>query len=162
MKKESRDRILHAYDQIFRVLSCDFARGIRYICSELEKYLKELRHARTRSGLEAALTKEPEPDPDKLDATIDAILLVPYQLRRALPEATREAMQKLPYPRGGRRPLLTPEARKRVCTGIGKLIADGVCLPDAEKRVAQRENVSVRTIQRAWQKRKQSTAIRDN
>jgi hypothetical protein len=160
MKRETRDRVLQAYDEAFTLVGCkDFTHGIRYICSEMEKYLRELRHARTRTGVEVLLVKEPEPTPEKLEAQIETIRLLPYQLRKVLPRATKEVTQKLPRFHGGRPRLLTPQDCKDACVEIGKLLAEGVSLANAELRIAQQMGVGVRTIQRAWQKRGQLTFV---
>jgi len=163
MKKETCNRILHAYDEIFALLGFeDFAPGIRYICSEMETHLKKLRQGRSRSGVEAILMKEPEPDSEKQKAILEAIRLLPYQLRKAVPQIAKEISQKLPRPPGGRPGSLTPEDHKHVCREIGRLMGDdGLSLPDAEMRVAQQKGVSVRTIQRSWQRRSRPTSLRE-
>jgi hypothetical protein len=158
MKKETCDRILHAYDETFTLLGFeDFAKGIRYICSEMVTQLQKLRQGRSRTGMEAIFMKEPEPTPEKLEAALQTIRLLPYQLRKGFPQIAKEVSQKLPRLRGGRPRRLTPEDCKHACREIGRLLGDGLSLPDAEMRVAQRKGVSVRTIARAWQKRSQLT-----
>jgi DNA invertase Pin-like site-specific DNA recombinase len=74
---------------------------------------------------------------------------VPYLLRRSLQAAT----QSLPPSPGGRPQELRPEQRKEICLQIGQLYGQGIELRDAQKRMAQRYGVSLRTIQRAWQER---------
>lgn len=163
MKKESRDRILQAYDEAFKTLNfSSFRQGINYICGELSKYLRLLSQSRTQRGLEAMLIREPEPRPEELDAAICAIQLLPYQLRKALPGATKEAAKQLPRPPGGRPRLLIPEECRQACRQIGALLGDGVELGDAQKRVAQQERISLRTMQRVWQKRKKPSPLLDN
>lgn len=158
MKKETCDRILHAYDETFTFLGYeDFAKGIRNICSEMETQLQKLRQGRSRTGVEAILMKEPEPDPEKLEAALQTIRLLPYQLRKGLPQIAKDVSQKLPRPYGGRARRLNPEDCRHACREIGRLLGEALSLPDAEMRVAQQKGVSVRTIARAWQNRSRPT-----
>jgi hypothetical protein len=105
----------------------------------------------TREKLEAVLRQMPEPDPEKLDAT----LLV---LRRILP-AVRQVLlpfaKRLPHPPGGRpRKLADRAKRQSLRDEIGLLLASGVELRVAEKRLADREGVGVTTIRTIWYENK--------
>lgn len=155
MKKESRDEILRAYDDACRLLKLDnFPAFIRFLCGELQKNVRMLKQARTREGLEAQLVKEPEPSPEQLAAIAEAIRLLPYRLRKALPDAAKEAAKQLPHLPGGRPRSLKPDEYPRVCKAIGSLIAEGTKLKDAQQRIAQKEGCSLRTVQRVWQSRR--------
>ena len=154
MKKETRDQILRSYDDACRLMGfVNFSAFLREACREAEKQLHAMRRARSREGLEAYLAKEPEPTSRELGAMVESIRLFPYTLRRVFPDAAKEAAKKLPHQPGGRPKALDVDDYPRVCKTIGKLLAEGVKLRDAQQRVALREDVSLRTIQRAWQKR---------
>ena len=155
MKKESRDRLLDTYDHAFELLGLtSFAEGLNLVRKELEKAAQTLRMAKTRQGLEAHLAKDPEPSPEQLEATLRGIRLLPYQIRKILPQAAMELTKKLPHDPGGRPSAINSDETPRICEEIGKLLGQGLKLIDAQRRVAQRQGVRVRTIQRAWQKRK--------
>ena len=150
MKKESRDQVLRAYDDACRLMQFEnFSTFLRYACRKAEEQLHLMRRARTREGLEAYFAKEPEPTARELSAVVESIRLFPYTLR----SAAKEAAKKLPHQPGGRPKALEVDDYPKVCKVIGNLLAEGVKLRDAQQRVALREDVSLRTIQRAWQKR---------
>ena len=86
-----------------------------------------------------------------MEAVISLIRTLPYLLRSYL----QDTAKALPPSPGGRPQELTPEQRKEVCVRIGHLYGQGVELRDAQKRMAQHYDVSLRTIQRAWQERAQ-------
>src|SRR6266853_2989310 len=154
VKPETPRRLLDAYDEAFKLLGQpSFAKGVQHICKELQKQLNLLRAARTRYGLEAMLAKEPEPGPAQLDASIGAIRLIPYQMRKA----TMDAAKTLPHSPGGRPRVLTPKDGMEICAQIGALISQSVTLSDAVKRMAERYNVGQITIRRVWQSRGKPT-----
>jgi hypothetical protein len=160
MKPESAKRIIDAYFDVFDELSIrTFNQGFAFVLDGLEERLRALRRVRTREGFQAMLLKEPEPDEFDLDAQVEMIYLFPYTLRKAIPEVTHDLAQLFPQDPGGRPPSLSEKESKEVCQEIGKLFAKGVRLLDAQTRLAlrmsqkKRTEVSVRTIQRAWQGR---------
>jgi len=61
--------------------------------------------------------------------------------------------KSLPPSPGGRPREFSPQECIEVCLEIGQLYGQGVALADAQKRMAKRYNVSLRTIQRVWQHR---------
>jgi hypothetical protein len=159
MKKESRDRIIKAYEDVSALLGFDnLGSGLSYMYREMETTLRMLKPLRTREALESFLTREPEPGPDQLDAMTKSIALFPYVMRKNLPAAVKEAQKRLPHDPGGRPEVVEPEDYPKVCDEIGQLYARGTPLKTAQQRVAQRRDVSLRTIQRIWQKRAESTA----
>ncbi len=160
MRPESAKRIIDAYFDVFDQLSIQtFNQGLGFVLNQLEERLRLLRSIRTREGFQAQLLKEPEPDPSELDAQVEAIYLMPYTIRKALPEAIHEMAQIFPNDPGGRVRILTDKESRYVCEETGKLFAQGVALVDAQKRLAARmskkkgKEVSLRTVQRAWQSR---------
>lgn len=160
MKPESAKRIIDAYMDIFEQMSLQsFKQGFAFVVESFEERLKALKRVRTREALEAMLLKEQEPDSFALDAQVEAIRLLPYTIRKRMPETMREFAQTLPHDPGGRPRSLNDKESKYVCEEIGKLIAMGVRLRDAQNRLALRmsgkngKDVSMRTIQRVWHDR---------
>jgi hypothetical protein len=107
----------------------------------------------TREKLEALLLALPEPDPKSLDATLHAIrILLPAMRQALLPFARR-----LPHPPGGRpRKLADPERREAIRMEIGVFLAKGVTLKDAQRRIADREQVSLGIVQQIWRDRQKN------
>jgi hypothetical protein len=154
MKRESLERIIQAYENVSALLGFPTLNsGLSYMCGELEKTLKKLRPVHNRAGLEAVLAKEPEPTREELEAQIKSIELFPYQMRRHIPQATKEAKKHLPHEPGGRPRAIKPQEYQDVRDAIGQLLARGTRLKIAQQRVAQRRGVSTRTVQRIWQQR---------
>jgi hypothetical protein len=101
----------------------------------------------TRERAEAVLSGLPEPDPVQLEVLLKRVSSMLPDLRRVLLPFAKD----LPYPAGGRRKKLPdPETRTTVRKEIGLLLADGVPLRMAQARLAQRNDVSLSTIQRIW------------
>jgi hypothetical protein len=105
----------------------------------------------TKEKSEALLLAMPEPDTRTLDLILDAVITLLPNLRQILVPFAK----KLPHPPGGRpKKLSDPVKRRAIREEIGKLLASGVSLIDAQKRLASREAVGLSTIQRIWRERK--------
>jgi hypothetical protein len=104
-----------------------------------------------QENAKAVLSSLPEPDPIHLEILLREVsTMLPAFRRVLLPFA-----KGLPPPSGGRpKKLGDPETRRLVRKEIGLLLADGVPLATAQARLAQRENVSLTTIQRIWREPK--------
>jgi len=163
MKPESAKRIVDAYFDVFDELSIKtFNQGLSLVLEGLEDRLNSLRPIRTREGFLAKLLKEPEPEPFELEAQVEAIHLLhllPYTIRKVMPQTIRDVARVFPQDPGGRPHSLNEKELRYVCEEIGKLFAQGVRLRDAQDRLARRmsqkkgKDVSIRTVQRAWQDR---------
>ncbi len=160
MRAESAKRIVDAYYDVFDQMSLKtFNQGINFVLQNLQDKLRTLKPLRSREALMARLIKEPEPEPFELDAQVEMIYLLPYTIRKGMPEAMHEFTQVFPHDPGGRPRSLSDKESRYVCEEIGKLIAMGVRLLDAQNRLARRmsqkqaKGVSLRTVQRAWQDR---------
>jgi len=160
MNPESAKRIMDAYLDVFEDLSLrTFKQGLDFVVGSFEEKLKVLRQIRSQEGLLATLLKEPEPEPDVLDAQIQTIRLLPYTLRKVMPDAMRDFAKVMPHDPGGRPNKLDHEDSRYVCAEIGNLIGQGVRVLPAQQRLALRmskkkgKDVSLRTIQRAWENR---------
>ena len=107
-------------------------------------------HATTRQDLTAFLLTVDDPRPEEIETVLTLIRTLPYLMRSYF----QDAAASLPPSPGGRPRELTPQQRKEVCQRIGQLYTEGVELRQAQKRMAQHYDLSLRTIQRAWQERK--------
>ena len=148
MKPATVDRIMAAYEEVFNLLSGG-KNGIAFMLDMLRKHEQRLKAARNMTGLRTTLMREPEPDPEQLEAIVGAIRLMPYQVRKA----TLELGKKLPHDPGGRPRVLTPADGRQICAQIGALLGQGVRLSDAVKQMAAKHDVGEITIRRVWQKR---------
>lgn len=106
-------------------------------------------NSRSREELTASLLGGPDPNPGELETWLAFIRTLPYFLRSSFGGMAKS----LPPPPGGRPRELTPQECMEVCVQIGQLYGQGVQVVDAQKRMAKRYGVSLRTIQRAWQDR---------
>jgi len=157
VRKEICDQLISECEQIFQKMDTDFYEVMKRAPEIAEKWKKyaglfqEVWHnAKNREELTASLlTKEPDLEPQELETVLTLIRTIPYLLRHSL----QTAAKSLPPSPGGRPRELSPEQRREVCLQIGQLYGLGVELPLAQKRMAQRYDVSLRTIQRAWQER---------
>ena len=156
VKKETCDQLICECEQSFQKMDLDFYEVMTKALEVAERWKKYYpfaqevwRNARSRESLAAALITGPDPNPEELERWLGFIRAVPYFLRSAL----QGIAKTLPPPPGGRPRELGPQECMEVCLQIGNLYGQGVELPDAQKRMAQRYDVSLRTIQRIWQQR---------
>ncbi|MFY9561210.1 MAG: hypothetical protein WAQ52_13330 [Terriglobales bacterium] len=156
MKKEVCDQLISEAERVCQRLGGDLYEVMNKAPQVVEKWKRyyvlaqELwKNARTREDLTAFLLSGPDPSPEELETLLTFTRTVPYILRDGL----QSAAKSLPPPPGGRPRELTPQECKTICAEIGWLYGQGVELRDAQKRMAQRYNKGLRTIQRAWQQR---------
>jgi hypothetical protein len=156
VKKELCERLISETEQSFQKMGLDFYETIKRAPTVVEKWRRYAplfqqlwSHATGRNQLTAFLLTGPDPSPEEIETVLSLIRTVPYLLRSYL----QDAAKSLPPSPGGRPQELNPEQRKEVCLQIGQLYGLGVEVRDAQKRMAQRYGVSLRTIQRAWQER---------
>lgn len=157
MRKEVCDQLISECEQTCQKLGGDLYEVMKKAPLVVEKWQRYAplfqqvwNNARNREELTAfLLTTGPDPNPEELETVLTLIRTVPYLLRGSL----QDAAKSLPPSPGGRPRELNLKQRKEVCLQIGQLYGLGVGLPDAQRRMAQRYNVSLRTIQRAWQER---------
>ena len=156
MQIEICDRLICECEQSFQKMGLDFYEIMKKAPERVERWKKYYALAQevwssagSREQLTAALLAGPDPDPGEFETWLAFIRTLPHFLRGSL----QEIAKSLPPPPGGRPRQLTPQQSMEVCLQIGHLYGQGVALPDAQKRVAQRYDVSLRTMQRAWQDR---------
>ncbi len=157
MRKDVCDQLISECEQTCQKLGGDLYEVMKKAPQAVEKWkryaplLQQVwNNARNRGELTAfLLTTGPDPNPEELETVLTLIRTVPYLLRNQL----QGAAKSLPPAPGGRPRELSPEQSRESCMQIGQLYGLGVELPDAQKRMARRYGVSLRTIQRAWQHR---------
>jgi len=156
VRKQLCDQLITETEQSFQKMGLDLYAIMQRAPEVVEKWKRFYglfqqvwNHATSREELTAFLLTGPDPSPEEMGTVLTLIRTVPYLLRRSLQDATKS----LPPPPGGRPRGLSPKQSKEVCLQIGQLYGLGVELDDAQKRMAQRYDVGLRTIQRAWQQR---------
>ena len=121
MKEADLDQILRAYDEVAQLMKFEsFPAFLRFACEESQKQINQVKHARTRRGLEASLRKEPDMSAEELKATLKMIRLMPYTLRRVLPKAAKEAAQKFPHDPGGHPKSIADEEWPKIYVAAGE------------------------------------------
>ena len=156
MREQLCDQLISETEQSFQKMGLDLYTIMQRAPAVVEKWKRYYglfqqvwNHASSREELTAFLVTGPDPSPEEMETVLTLIRTVPYLLRSSLQNATKS----LPPSPGGRPRELRPEQRKEICLQIGQLYGLGVELRDAQKRLAQRYDVGLRTIQRAWQER---------
>jgi len=165
VKKQLCDQLITETEQSFQKMGLDLYEIMQRAPAVVEKWKRYYghfqqvwNHAGSREELTAFLLSGPDPSPEEMETVLTLIRTVPYLLRRSLQAAT----QSLPPSPGGRPQELRPEQRKEICLQIGQLYGQGIELRDAQKRMAQRYGVSLRTIQRAWQEICNPSSLKTN
>jgi hypothetical protein len=156
VKKEDCERLISEVEQSFEKIGLDFYQIMQRAPQTIECWKKYYpvvqevwRNCTNRERLTASLVSGPDFNPEDLERVLAFIHGLPYFLRGSF----QGIAKTLPPPPGGRPRELSPEDCGDICLAIGKLYGQGVELPEAQNRLAQRYGVSVRTIQRAWQQR---------
>jgi hypothetical protein len=138
---------------------------------KLEKEIDEL-----VAGIALALIPAEERTPERTEAFKNYFKALPFtaarrkflslqtteqldDIRKRLPEfpphvrrVLSQTYKTLPHNTGGRKKRLTEEECHEICSDLAGLLAE-MEMPEAQKRTATRHNLSVRSVQRAWQKR---------
>ena len=156
MKKETCEQLVAECERSFEKMDLDFYEVMQRALQSAERwkgyypFAQEVwRNAGSRERLTASLITGPNLDPEALERCLALIRMLPYLLRSFF----QGIAKRLPPPPGGRPRELAPPECRDICLQIGYLYGQGVELPDAQKRMGQRYDVSLRTIQRAWQQR---------
>lgn len=108
---------------------------------------------KTQEQLAETLTAIPDLSPREEFMVKAAFKFAPQLLRLGLKSLAIHAEAELPGPSGGRQPALTHEEERRICSGIGNLIAQKVSVEDSQRRAAQKFGISLRTVARVWSRR---------
>ena len=109
------------------------------------------------AGVSRSLDDADEPTPEGLMKICEEMKTVPYAIKKPAATQFRAVVRQLPHPKGGRKRKLTDAKVIEVRHKLGQLDAEGYERVDALKQLAREYDVSVRTIQRAWQTRKQES-----
>jgi hypothetical protein len=156
VQKQICDQLITETEQSFQKMGLDLYETMTRAGALLEKWKPYIplfqqvwNHATNREQLTAFLVNGPDPRPEEMEGLLALIRTMPYLFRSSFQNATKS----LPPSPGGRPRELNHEQRKKICLQIGQLYGLGLELRDAQKRIAQRYKVGLRTIQRAWQER---------
>jgi hypothetical protein len=157
VRKQVCDQLISACEEGCQKMGADFYEVMKRAPQIAEKWKRYSalfqqiwNNARNREELTAFLLRiGPDPNPVELETVLTILRTVPYVLRNHL----QSAAKTLPSSPGGRPRGLSPEQSKELCLQIGTLYGQGVELPAAQKRMARRYGVSLRTIQRTWRER---------
>jgi hypothetical protein len=105
----------------------------------------------SRSELEEMYSNQPEPTQSELEHQIKRIKQLTGDLRRKLMHAVKT---NIPHDLGGRSSRIgTPQEQQRRVQQVTTLIGKGMKITAALKRVAQKNGVSLSTMQRTWRMR---------
>jgi hypothetical protein len=102
------------------------------------------------------LRKIPEPSDEQKTIWLTALGDLPFLLRRACQQASKELPHK---PGGAPSKFQTPEKKKQACEDVGRLLSLGCEKPDALAQVGRKYSVSPRTMRRAWAEHCKSAEI---
>ena len=156
MRKETCDQLINEAEQSCQKMGWDFYEIMKRAPAVVERWKRYAplvqgfwSHATDRQQLTEFMIPEPDLSPEAVETMLTLIRTLPHLLRGYF----QDAAASLPPSPGGRPRELTPEQRKEVCLRIGQLYGQGVEVRDAQERMAKHYNVSLRTIQRAWQQR---------
>jgi len=148
---EAIDRIFTAMDKAFVPMGYStFNEGTWRIAAWFEKLAKVISIMQDRNATRRWLRQSPEIDPVEMERLIKILGKMLFLIRRFAPMIAK----RLPHDPGGRPSVSTAEMQKEICEEISTLHAKGVSIGTACTRLAARYGVSVRSIQRIWNKRK--------
>jgi hypothetical protein len=162
LKPETRRVLVEAFDKAFRSLgfpaleeACEtFNQVLKGDLSEADR--ETVFRSTTMMGLLDYIDNRSEPTPKELEEILAKLQTLPFEFRAHLDQTMKSVKRKLPHKPGGGRPhSLDPDQKREACRRVGILMAQGVTFRDALDRVAKAFGVGARTIQRAWQKRRE-------
>lgn len=151
MKSETADQIIQQMDEQFRQLGFADSEAARdFAVAQLSILIEVLR----KIDLRKAIVPEPEPSPVELKKQLSEIKQTFGLLRNLTSGFIKE---KIPHRPGGRRSVLgTPEEQAQRVAQVLVLIGKKVKTTVALKRVAEREGISLSSMQRIWRERPHS------
>jgi hypothetical protein len=154
LSAQTRDKLIAAYDEELRAAGLGTFDGFRQLLTEVSE--PNTLNTALLAGIESVLSEMSEPSPKELQRILSALKgKLRYEIRPTMVKVAKEMKDKLPRkPGGGRGAALTPEERSKACDEVAGLMRKGASYKIALVRVGSRFGVSPRTIQRAWQKRR--------
>jgi hypothetical protein len=149
MKPETVNRVMQTINDQFQQVGFNgWDEGITFAKDVLTKFVSLLSN---RAQLEKLLSDEPEPSPDEFERMLQDIKKFSGVFRTFILDF---AKKEIPPDRGGRPSVLgTPEEQGRRIQLVLSLIGKGASTTHALKRVAQREDISLSSMQRIWRTR---------
>jgi hypothetical protein len=151
MKDDTIEKVLAALNEAFRPLGYDrFDEGIAKVAGLFKQIAEATSVMQNRDALRDWLRKIPDPEaPAELEQFIQLLSGLVYTIRQVAPEVVKS----MPHAPGGHPPATTLEERRKICAEIDRMYTDGLRCLVAQKRIAKRYNVSLRTVQRIWKER---------
>lgn len=148
MKRETVQRIIQTADDQFRLVGFkDWDSGLAFSIELLTKFTDLLRNMDIRK----ILSEAPELSPDEVEELVKGIKQMFGLLRKQTKEFTKK---EIPHPPGGRPTVLgTPQRQALRIQQVLSLIGKKVKTKAALERVAQREHISLSSMQRIWRTR---------
>lgn len=151
MTDEQIDALFLAFDKAVQTVGGKtFDETFREVIPPLSAFLDLLGRFQDRKAARIFLRKYPGEDVAGFKNLIERIPGMVYELRDKAPPY----FKMLPHRPGGRPVEIPTRDRGKICEEIGTLLVKGASPGVAYKRVAQRRNVSARTIYRVWKERK--------
>lgn len=113
----------------------------------------------SRSELEKLYSNQPEPTGSELEHEIKQIRQLTGKLRRLFAQAVKNEVPRDP---GGRSSVRgAPQEQQRRIQQVVSLIGKGMSITNALKRVAQKNHISLSSMQRIWRMRGGSDSAED-
>jgi hypothetical protein len=151
---KARQKIIDAIEQALKLAGAqgfdDAEQTIQQIADFFSDRVKPLMN---RERLDALL-QQVEVPAEKEQMLIAVAESLPSLIGVAINVLSSEAAKSFPISNTGRPKLLTSDERKAVCEHVAKLHGQGTNLKIAKERTAQKFDVSISTVERAWAERK--------
>jgi hypothetical protein len=161
MRKATRDKILAVLEDAFKKtgvpIDLKFARMVLRVLARQKNPRNDLATVMV-SGIWAGVARifedAKEPNEEQFKLMCEEMKKVPYMVRKPVGAEFNAAAKRFPPPKGGRPRGLKDAQIMDVRYKLGQLEAEGWDRADILKRLSTEYGVSIRTIQRAWQTRK--------
>jgi hypothetical protein len=150
MKDKFIDELFAAADKMFKTMGhAKFEDGVAEVADFVVQIAEVMTIMKDRKATRRWLQSLPDPEPSEFAQSLQQLPNFPYLIRRLAPNAVKV----LPHAPGGRPVAITPQKRRQICKEIADLYLKGTPLGIAQRRLAQRYHVNVRTVQRIWHNR---------
>ena len=152
---EELQALVEAFDGGFRAVGGEsLESGIALAAKLLRLLLVWMEQMQTREDTLRILSQVQQPTSEEMQFIIGIAQSLPQLIAAGAKLLANDLAVEYPIQTGGRPKSLDRESRGALRSFIGQLYAEGVELRIAKKRAAQRFNVSLSTVNRAWAARK--------
>ena len=142
----------NVYDVLLAISKNALPSAVGEITLTREHFPQVLGIFESPQAAEFLLSQLPDEGVDRIDMILDDLSSLLPSLRRIMLTTAK----RLPHDKGGRPQLFSAEERQDIRDEIGRILARGVSLKDAQARVALKKSASLSSIQRAWRELKKS------